>query len=721
MNKLLLTSALLLTCIFTFGQENGGFENWDETPTFSYPDVDPSNFSSGNDQFYWSVGLTPVTEVAGISGSGLRMETNIIEDEPIAGYAIWGDVPNGDEEDLIFPGGFPFTDMNVTGISVAMRYDIDMTSPGFVWVQFKNNGELVTGGQDGNGNYFFEISGTQDTWESMTFNFEQMLTSAPDSCTIIFASNDILSDPSTGFAGDFLEIDNVMLNGTMQLTPGGNLDTWIDNPPVVLPADWEVFYSPEYNTYEQSTDAYEGSYSIKLNTLLGMENDTIVSAAYQGTISDDGVIADVPLPDDSESLDFWYKYNAVEGDQAIVFLVLSDDIENDEEGLVFIPYFIDDSEDWTMGSLDFSDVTEDIDFQYYAVIAFSSPIDDLGAAHPGSELWLDSFSFNLAEGSCAHDPSILDNPPTLCPDEVATIGTEEWDTYQWYQQLGDFGDPLLIEGETGQTFDLDGTYAGYSIWCETSSESCTESTFPILVDGYVFAPVVINGDGTTELCEGESTVLTVAGGPYESYQWLDGGMDIIGETFFQHTVSITGSYTVVVTAAECPNYEMTNGIAIDITTHPIPDPIISQDGGDLTLSQVYDDYQWYLDGNAINGANGSTYAAGQDGDYYVIVSDEWGCEGTSNTVTIIVDNIANLNKEHFALYPNPATSILNIEFDSEAENNAVKILDLTGNIVYQGSTFLSKLSLDITAYSTGIYFVQVSNQYKSSTSKITIR
>lgn len=719
MNKLLLTSALLLTCIFAFGQENGGFEIWDETPTFSYPDVEPSSFASGNDQFFWAFGLTPVTEVAGVSGSGLRMETNIIDDEAIAGYAVWGDVP--EDDDLVFLNGFPFTDMNVSGISVAMRYDINLTSPGFVWVQFQNNGELVTGGQDGNGNYFFEISGTQETWETMTFNFDMPLTSVPDQCSIIFASNDILSDPSTGFEGDYLEIDNVMLNGTMELTPGGDLDTWIDNPPVVLPADWEVFYSPEYTTYEQSMDAYEGSFSIKLNTLLSNENDTIVSAAYQGTTTEDGVIADVALPDDSESLDFWYKYNSVGGDQAIVFLVLSDDLENDEEGLVFVPYFIDATEDWTMGSLDFSDVSQDIDFQYYAVIAFSSPIDDLGSPHPGSELWLDAFSFNLTEGSCAHDPSILASPPALCPDEMATVSTEEWDTYQWYQQLGDFGDPLLIEGETGQTFDVDGTYAGYSIWCETTSESCTESTFPILVDGFVFAPVVINGDGTTELCEGQSTVLTVPGGPFESYQWLDDGMDIMGAMSSTYTVSETGSYTVIVTAAECPNYEMTNGIAIDITAHPIPEPVISDNGGDLTLSEDYDDYQWYLDGNAINGANGSTYAAGQEGDYYVVVSDEWGCEGTSNTVTVTIDNINNLLADNFTLYPNPASSMLNIEFGAKAASNSVKIFDLTGKVVYHETTYLPKLSLDVTTYSTGVYFVQVSNQHKSSTSKITIR
>ncbi len=721
MNKLLLFSTFILSGFFCLAQDNGGFEMWDETPTYSNPDVEPSNFASGNDQFYWAVGLIPVTEVSGVTGSGLRMETMIVNDETIAGYAIWGDVPDGDSEPFIFPGGFPFTDANVTGLTVSMRYDIDVTSPGFVWIQFKNNGELVTGGQDGNGNYFFEVSGMQSTWESFTFNFDQPLTSTPDECSIIFASNDILSDPSTGFEGDFLEIDNVMLNGTMELVPGGNLDTWIDLPPVLRPADWEVLYSPFFDTFEQSTDAYEGEFSLKLNTLLGSENDTIVSAAYQGVANDDGILATIPLVDDAESLDFWYKYDAVDGDQAIVFLVLSDDLENDEDGLYFLPYFIDAAADWTMATMDFSDVTDDIDFQYYAIIAFSSPIDDLGAPHPGSSLWLDAFSFNLEEGSCAHDPAILDEPPTLCPDEMATLGTQEWDSYQWYQQLGNFGDPILIEGATGQTFDVDGTYAGYSIWCETTSDGCTESTTAVLIDGYVFAPVVISGDGTTELCEGQSTELTVGGGPFETYQWLDDGNDIMGAMSDSFTVTETGSYTVIVTASECPNYEMTNGISVDITTHPLPVPVISQNGGILTLTESYDEYQWYLDGNAINGATGDTYNAVQNGDYHVVVSDEWGCEGTATSVSVIVDQINEQLAQQFVAYPNPATSVLNIEFNKIDKTNTLKIIDLTGNVVYQTSTNLPKIGIDVSAFSAGIYFVQVSNNNLAKTSKITIR
>ncbi|MCB0760992.1 MAG: hypothetical protein KDC12_05665, partial [Flavobacteriales bacterium] len=122
-------------------QENGGFESWTTNPTFDNPVVTPSDFVSGNDQFFWFTGYTPCTEVAGVNGSAMRLETSIFEGETFPGFAIWGQIPEGDE--LFFPGGFAFADQFVSGISATFRYDIDPSSPGFVLVQFKNNGMPV--------------------------------------------------------------------------------------------------------------------------------------------------------------------------------------------------------------------------------------------------------------------------------------------------------------------------------------------------------------------------------------------------------------------------------------------------------------------------------------------------------------------------------------------------------------------------------------------------
>ncbi|MEM7298908.1 MAG: T9SS type A sorting domain-containing protein, partial [Bacteroidota bacterium] len=690
-----------------WSQSNGGFENWSVNDTYAHPVVDPSDFTSSNDQFFWFLGEVQCTEVAGINGSGMRLETIVTEDGPAAGYAIWGQAPDGEEEELIFPGGFEFTDMNVAGISAALRYDIDPTSPGFIWVQFTNNGEAVAGGQDGNGNYFFEVSGTQDTWQTETFLFDPPLTEAPDNCVLAFASNDILADPATGVEGNYLEVDNITLDGTMFIVPGGTLDTWEDQGSYSTPDDWQVFYSPFDVTFEQSTDVYEGDYSIQLNTIEGSEGDTQVGVTFQGEVNDDGILATVPLIDDAESLDFWYKYEAANNDSAIVFLVLSESLDNDPEEVLAVPLIIHDTPEWTQATLDFSWALESLNPQYYALLAFSSTIPDMeGSPQVGSSLYLDAFEFILEEGACIHDPNIDNSSMILCPDESVVLSTEMWDGYQWYQQFDGIGDPIEIEGADGPTLTVDGTYAGNWIWCVTSEDGCFEATDPIYIDGYVFAPVVIASEGVSDLCEGETTELSVPGGPYNTYQWEDSGMAITGADMDVYTVEESGSYTVTVTPMECPNYELTNGVPVDIDVHPNPMPVITQNGDVLELAETYDSYQWYLDGSAINGATGSTYTVGQDGTYHVVVETEFGCEGESDEITVTIDSVNELSGKLFSYFPNPADEYINIHLANAGNATTIEVIDLVGALVYNHTTTYATLKIDVNELTSGVYFIK---------------
>lgn len=69
-----------------------------------------------------------------------------------------------------------------------------------------------------------------------------------------------------------------------------------------------------------------------------------------------------------------------------------------------------------------------------------------------------------------------------------------------------------------------------------------------------------------------------------------------------------------------------------------------------------------------------------------------------------------------SIYPNPTNSLLNIESNS-ADDLKVSLFDMTGKQLYSGE-MKGSTSIDLNAYSSGIYFVKLDNGSDSTTKKI---
>jgi hypothetical protein len=79
---------------------------------------------------------------------------------------------------------------------------------------------------------------------------------------------------------------------------------------------------------------------------------------------------------------------------------------------------------------------------------------------------------------------------------------------------------------------------------------------------------------------------------------------------------------------------------------------------------------------------------------------------SSNTSSINEQVINNSNKNNFVdlkLYPNPTSSVLNIE--SEFSNYSIEIVDLMGKIVYSSQSDISNFKLDVSSFENGTYIV----------------
>jgi dienelactone hydrolase len=113
-------------------------------------------------------------------------------------------------------------------------------------------------------------------------------------------------------------------------------------------------------------------------------------------------------------------------------------------------------------------------------------------------------------------------------------------------------------------------------------------------------------------------------------------------------------------------------------------PLISPQGNSL-VSTSATSYQWFLNGNPINGANAQTYTPTQNGVYTVEVTYYNTCPYISNQINWTVTGFEDAPLVGgFTLYPNPTTDNTNLRFfAAEASNGTVYIANAIGQIVME--------------------------------------
>ena len=80
-------------------------------------------------------------------------------------------------------------------------------------------------------------------------------------------------------------------------------------------------------------------------------------------------------------------------------------------------------------------------------------------------------------------------------------------------------------------------------------------------------------------------------------------------------------------------------------------------------------------------------------------------------------NIDDNNVSKLAIYPNPASDIINIQ---NAENSTIQIFDITGKLLISRSNISNNAQIDVASLTTGTYFVKIANGNKFQTQKLII-
>jgi PKD repeat protein len=178
-----------------------------------------------------------------------------------------------------------------------------------------------------------------------------------------------------------------------------------------------------------------------------------------------------------------------------------------------------------------------------------------------------------------------------------------------------------------------------------------------------------------------------------------------------HTYTTAGTYTVTLTASNAGGADAETKTDL-IVVNPLPGiPVITNGGGGaLSASSTSSGtWQWYLNGNAINGANSSTYNAAADGDYRAEITDGNGCVSISATTTVVgtavLDAVFNAS---IVLYPNPVTETLTLELrDQPVRGVQLSLIDIAGRELDSRPVINSITQIDMRSFSEGVYLLKL--------------
>jgi hypothetical protein len=297
-----------------------------------------------------------------------------------------------------------------------------------------------------------------------------------------------------------------------------------------------------------------------------------------------------------------------------------------------------------------------------------------------------TYTVNVLEGDCEATASIDVSFGTLVVEPISVIGTgcpgtlftlagaNGYDSYEW------------SPGGSTTSFVNTTTAGTYTL---TVTEGDCEGSVSIEV-AYLDIPE-LNVTTTGDLCP--DGLITLDAGPfYDSYSWSPGN----AITSFLNVTS-SGTYEVEVNVDGC-----TQTSATTINFIVLPEPTIAQTSNLLTCSEPGFIYQWYLNGNAIAGANNQFLNATQTGTYTVeLISGD--CSVMSNSYFFEFIGIELVQYVPLSVYPNPAVEILYLQGDIGAYHTC-RLLDITGRVVAE---MRPSSSLALNGLSNGVYCLQL--------------
>jgi len=196
----------------------------------------------------------------------------------------------------------------------------------------------------------------------------------------------------------------------------------------------------------------------------------------------------------------------------------------------------------------------------------------------------------------------------FCDGDSVILTSSEPGNVQWYKNN------IIIPGANGTSYTAkdEGSYFA----SVQNANGCGQSTWVNVHINPVRPP--ISWDGTN---------LSTMSSNY-AYQWYFNGDSIRGANSYFFKPTQLGTYKVVIPDYKCNS--TSDEFHLDCGVIALRQPSISWNGSALTTTGGLSQYQWYLNGDSIQGAHNSVFTISQLGTYKVTVSDNFNCQNTSS-------------------------------------------------------------------------------------------
>jgi len=141
--------------------------------------------------------------------------------------------------------------------------------------------------------------------------------------------------------------------------------------------------------------------------------------------------------------------------------------------------------------------------------------------------------------------------------------------------------------------------------------------------------------------------------------------------------------------------------------------------GDSLVSSIASGNQWQKDGFDIPNAKGQSYKPTEPGNYRTVIVDALGCESVSQTITVTVTAVINIDPVEigFTAAPNPNNGTFNVRFRVDGRDDlGISVLNATGAEVFRQrqNNFSGEYNgtIRLQQHKAGVYLLRINHGMK---------
>ncbi len=348
--------------------------------------------------------------------------------------------------------------------------------------------------------------------------------------------------------------------------------------------------------------------------------------------------------------------------------------------------------------------------------------------------------------------AITEEPTNLmiCNNETAdfTIQTDiPADSYQWQLNNGSGYSVLIdgtdVNGSSSSNLSLSNLSSGtYNVQCIVEG-GCDDvlSSYEAVLEVNTSAAITLDPISQT-LCEGEPFVLTTdASGNNVAYQWqIDSGS---GFSNLMDSGSFSGSNTNTLTvdvdlsmdgyqfqcvaSNECPGSDVSNTATLDVNPLAVPDFTYYVSNDTVYINNTSSggtEYYWdFGDGTPLHPGGTPYYVYENSGTYNVTVYAINDCGTSTFTIPVTINIVVGLydidQDVEFSISPNPTSDFIQVDLTGESFTKAgLHLYDVSGKRISGLLTEDNITTMDLSSYPSGMYFLQIVIEGRTSISKV---